>query len=108
VGSRPAGAPVAVRLEGSLGSPVGLKAVAQALAARGRIALVGAVDGDRAHLCFARARGPGANLGNLLRESVALLGGKGGGAPELAQGSGPDAARLDEALAAAASRAGVE
>jgi alanyl-tRNA synthetase len=107
-GIHPAGVPVSARLDGPLGSPAGLKAVAQALAARGRIALVGGVEGDRAHLCFARARGPGANLGNLLRESVALLGGKGGGAPELAQGSGPDAARLDEALAAAASRAGVE
>ena len=78
------------------------------LAARGRIALVGAVNGDRAHLCFARARGPGVNLGERLREAVALLGGKGGGAPELAQGSGPDAVRLDEVLAAAASRAGIE
>ena len=107
-GIHPAGVPVPARLDGPLGSPAGLKAVAQALAARGRIALVGGVEGDRAHLCFARARGPGVNLGNLLRESVALLGGKGGGAPELAQGSGPDAARLDEALAAAASRAGVE
>ncbi len=108
VGCRPAGAPVAVRLEGSLGSPAGLKAVAQALAARGRIALVGGVEEDRAHLCFARARGPGVHLGELLRESAETLGGKGGGAPELAQGSGPDAVRLDEALAAAASRAGVE
>ena len=36
------------------------------------------------------ARGPGVHLGEILRESVALLGGKGGGAPELAQGSGPD------------------
>ena len=106
-GIHPAGVPVAAKLDGPLGLPAGLKAVAQALAARGRIALVGGVEGDRAHLCFARARGPGVNLGNLLRGSVALLGGKGGGAPELAQGSGPDAARLDEALAVAASRAGV-
>ncbi len=107
-GIHPAGVPVSARLSGPMGSPAGLKAVAQALAARGRIALVGAVDGERAHLCFARARGPGVNLGELLRQSVALLGGKGGGAPELAQGSGPDPVRLDEALAVAASRAGVE
>jgi len=100
----PAGAPVAVRLEGALGSPAGMKAVAQALAARGRVALLGGVDGERAHLCFARPRGPGAHLGELLRESATLLGGKGGGAPDLAQGSGPARERLDEALTAAAAR----
>ena len=105
-GTHPAGAPLSVRLDGALGSPAGLKAVAQSLAARGRVALVGGVDGGRAHLCFARARGPGVHLGELLRESAAFLGGKGGGAPELAQGSGPDGARLDEALAAAAARLG--
>ena len=98
------GAPVAVRLEGALGSPRRLKAVAQALAARGRVALLGGVEGERAHLCFARPRGPGAHLGELLRESAALLGGKGGGAPDLAQGSGPARERLDEALVAAAAR----
>ena len=105
-GIHPAGVPLSVRLDGALGSPAGLKAVAQSLAARGRVALVGGVDGGRAHLCFARARGPGVHLGELLRESAALLGGKGGGAPELAQGSGPDGSRLDEALAAAAASLG--
>jgi alanyl-tRNA synthetase len=97
---------VSARLDGALGSPAGIKAVAQAIASRGRIALVAGVEGERAHLCFARARGPGVHLGEILRESAALLGGKGGGAPELAQGSGPDGARLDEALAAAVVRAG--
>jgi len=33
-----------------------------------------------------------------------LLGGKGGGSPDLSQGSGPAVDRLDDALAAAASR----
>jgi len=105
-GTAAAPAPVVARLDGSLGSPAGLKAVGQALASRGRTALLGGLEGGRAHLCFARARGPGAHLGELLRESAALLGGKGGGAPDLAQGSGPDAGRLDEALAAAAAHAG--
>ena len=105
-GSHTAGTPVVARLEGALGSAAGLKAVAQGLAARGRTCLLGAVDGGRAHLCFARARGPGVHLGELLRESVGLLGGKGGGAPDLAQGSGPSVDRLDEALAAGALRTG--
>ncbi|MGA8890703.1 MAG: DHHA1 domain-containing protein, partial [Anaeromyxobacteraceae bacterium] len=55
-------------------------------------------------LCFARPRGAGPHLGELLREAAALVGGKGGGAPDLAQGSGPSRERLDEALAAAAAR----
>lgn len=84
-----------------------LRAVAQALAARGRTALLGARAGDRAWLCFARPRGAGGpDLAALLREAAALLGGKGGGAPELAQGGGPRAERLGEALALARERVG--
>jgi alanyl-tRNA synthetase len=101
----PAG-PVASRPAEPLASPAGLKAVAQALAARGRVALLGCVEGGRAHLCFARPRGAGPHVGEMLRESVAIVGGKGGGSPDLAQGSGPELGRLEEALAAAAMRAG--
>ena len=103
-GSRPAGLPLAARIEGLLCTAAGLRAVAQALAGRGRVALVGGIDGDRAHLCFARPRGTGAHLGDVLREVVAALGGKGGGSADLAQGSGPAVERLDEALASAAAR----
>lgn len=78
-----------------------LRAVAQALAARGRLALLGARGEGRALLCFARPKGPGPELGALLRQAVALLGGKGGGAPELAQGGGPEVEKLGEALALA-------
>jgi len=89
---------VASRLEPPLAAPVGLRAVAQALAARGRVALLAGVDEGRASLCFARPRGPGPHLGDLVREAAALLGGKGGGAPDLAQGGGPGADRIGEAL----------
>jgi alanyl-tRNA synthetase len=65
------------------------------------MALLGGIEGDRAQLCFARPRGPGPNLGAALREAVALLEGKGGGSPELAQGGGPRADGLDAALARA-------
>jgi alanyl-tRNA synthetase len=37
--------------------------------------------------------------GKLIQEMAPLVGGKGGGRPDLAQGGGPDASRLDEALA---------
>uniref|UniRef100_UPI001F599E88 DHHA1 domain-containing protein n=2 Tax=unclassified Anaeromyxobacter TaxID=2620896 RepID=UPI001F599E88 len=72
-----------------------------ALAARGRVALVGAVEEGRAHLAFARPRGEGPHLGELVRAAAAALSGKGGGAPDLAQGSGPDGSRLEAALAEA-------
>ncbi|TMA22474.1 MAG: hypothetical protein E6J88_14220 [Deltaproteobacteria bacterium] len=42
-------------------------------------------------------------MGTLLKEALAILGGKGGGGPEFAQGSG-DPARLDDALALAAGK----
>jgi alanyl-tRNA synthetase len=41
-------------------------------------------------------------MGELVRAAAAALGGKGGGAPDAAQGSGPEVAALDAALEAAA------
>ena len=41
----------------------------------------------------------GAHAGNLVKEASSLLGGRGGGRPNTAQGGGKDSARLDEALA---------
>jgi alanyl-tRNA synthetase len=39
------------------------------------------------------------HAGKLMQEVAPIVGGKGGGRPDLAQGGGPDASRLDEALA---------
>jgi alanyl-tRNA synthetase len=86
------------------GAAAWLRGVAGGLAARGRTALLGAVEDGRGLLCFARPKGPGPAMGELLGEAVAVLGGKGGGAPDLAQGGGPDGARLEAALDAAAAR----
>jgi alanyl-tRNA synthetase len=95
-----AGAPVVAKVErASLA-----RALASAVADRGAVALVAAVEDGRAHLCFARPKGAaGPSMNELLREAVALLGGKGGGSADLAQGSG-DPAHLDEALSAARAR----
>jgi alanyl-tRNA synthetase len=40
----------------------------------------------------------GANSGDLVREMSRVVGGGGGGRPELAQGGGPDAVKIDKAL----------
>jgi alanyl-tRNA synthetase len=93
------------------GAPAYLKALAQALAGRGKVALLGASEEGRAHLCFVRPRGDGPglpNMGDALRAAVALLGGKGGGAPDAAQGSGPAIGMLEAALAEAEARAGAK
>ena len=80
------------------------RAVAAAVAERGAIALVGAIEDGRAHLCFARPRGAtGRGMNDLLEVALEVLGGKGGGSADFAQGSGPPD-RLDEALAAARAR----
>ena len=86
------------------GAAAWLKAVGQALAGRGRVALLGAVEEGRAHLGFTRPRGEGPHLGQALQAAVSLLGGKGGGAPDAAQGSGPAIGMLEAALGEAARR----
>jgi alanyl-tRNA synthetase len=79
------------------------RSIAQAISSAGRIALIASIEDGRAHLCFARPKGEGPAMGPLLKEALAVLGGKGGGNPDFAQGSG-DPARLDEALGIARSR----
>lgn len=92
--------PVVAELAPPAGPAAGwLRAVAAALAGKGRVAVLGAREGERGVLCFARPRGPGPSAGEAIRAAAALLGGKGGGSPELAQGGGA-AGRLAEALEA--------
>jgi len=85
------------------GAAAFVRGVAQALAARGRSGYLAAVEDGRAHLAFARPKGgAGAPMGERLKAAVAALGGKGGGAPDFAQGSGPATADLPAVLAKAA------
>jgi alanyl-tRNA synthetase len=67
------------------------------------VALLGSRSGGAARLVFARSQSLSQNMGQLLSEACSLLGGRGGGKPDLAQGGGPAAERLDEALLRAAS-----
>jgi len=75
--------------------------LAQRLAARpGLVALLG-VRADKAQLIFARAADRTVDVNVLLKAAVAVVGGRGGGTPALAQGGGPEVAKLEEALAVA-------
>lgn len=94
----PAGPIRAVLTSPAPGAPAFLKAVGLALAAQGRLALLGAVEDGRAHLAFVRPKGAGPHLGELVRGAAASLGGKGGGSPDAAQGSGPEVAKLEAVL----------
>jgi alanyl-tRNA synthetase len=80
------------------------RAVAQAIAQQGGIALLAALEDGRAHLVFAKPKGAaGPAMGALLKEALDLLGGKGGGGPDFAQGSGAPE-KVDDALALASHR----
>jgi len=61
------------------------------------VALVG-VKGKPATFYFAQTPGGAADMGALLKQTVARFGGKGGGARDFAQGGGVDEGHLEEAL----------
>jgi alanyl-tRNA synthetase len=44
----------------------------------------------------------GVKAGDIVRETAAIVDGRGGGRPDLAEAGGKDAAKLDDALAAVA------
>ena len=66
------------------------------------VALLAAKDAGAARLVFARSGSLTQNMGQLLAEACQILGGRGGGKPDLAQGGGPESQRLDEAIERAA------
>jgi alanyl-tRNA synthetase len=68
------------------------------------VALLGAASEGAARLVFARSGSLTSNMGQLLSEACQLVGGRGGGRPELAQGGGPDASQLEAALKQAMNR----
>jgi alanyl-tRNA synthetase len=81
-----------------------LRRLAAALAAHaGTVALLGSLGEGGVRLVFARSADTNADMNALMREACRMLGGRGGGRPELAQGGGPHAEKLTEALEAAAS-----
>ena len=61
------------------------------------VALIGG-KGKPAALFFAQSAGGTTDMGSILKQTVAKMGGKGGGARDFAQGGGLDEASLEEAL----------
>ncbi len=65
---------------------------------------IGAVIGDRPSILVMATQdvvAKGAHAGNMVREAAKVMGGGGGGRPDMAQGGGRDAAKLEDALRAA-------
>ncbi|MFW6382470.1 MAG: alanine--tRNA ligase [Haloferacaceae archaeon] len=74
-----------------------LRATANALVDEGKVAVLGSgVDG--ATFVVAVPDGSGVNAGEVVGRLAAKVGGGGGGPPDFAQGGGPDADALDDAL----------
>ena len=83
--------------------PESLKHLALALISHpGTIALLGSRDKEMARLVFARSEDAPGDMNALMREACAMLDGRGGGKPDLAQGGGKNVEKLDEAIDAAA------
>lgn len=64
----------------------------------GTIALLGSRDKDTARLVFARSADAPGDMSVLMREACAMLDGRGGGKPDMAQGGGKHVEQLDETL----------
>jgi alanyl-tRNA synthetase len=62
------------------------------------IALLASRDKDTARLVFARSADATGDMNALMREACAMLDGRGGGRPDMAQGGGKNVEKLDAAL----------
>jgi alanyl-tRNA synthetase len=68
------------------------------------IALLGSRFEDAARLVFARSDNAEGDMNALMRDACALLNGRGGGRPEMAQGGGHAMEKLEEAIEGAAKK----
>ena len=76
-----------------------LKKLAYALVANPQtIALLGSRDKNTARLVFARSVDAVGDMNALMREACAMLDGRGGGRPDMAQGGGKNVEKLQDAL----------
>ena len=81
--------------------PVVLQKTGTEMVAAGKtVALLASTDGG-VRIVFARSADVTADMGALLRDVIPMVGGKGGGRPDFAQGGGTDAGKVVDCLAAA-------
>jgi alanyl-tRNA synthetase len=81
-----------------------IKLLAQKITAgagRSIVALLGALGGEQPALIFAQTPGGTRDMGALMKETLATLGGRGGGNKDMAQGGAPPGADLERAITAA-------
>lgn len=78
-----------------------LRATANAHVDDGKVAVVGSGADGSASFVVGVPDGVDVNAGQVVSELAARVGGGGGGPPDFAQGGGPDADALDDALDAA-------
>ena len=79
-----------------------LKLLAQKLTRQSAAIALLATESPQPALVFAQSAGQPHDMGALLKETMAKLGGRGGGSKDLAQGGAPKSEGLAAALAAAA------
>ncbi|TEU10367.1 MAG: hypothetical protein E3J21_26565 [Anaerolineales bacterium] len=75
-----------------------LKGLAQRLAEKEACVAFLGLKGDRVQLAFARSANLPYDMSALLKEACQIIGGGGGGRPDMAQGGGPVGDRLEDAL----------
>ena len=91
-----------VRISFTNRDPEEIRILANKIAESGSsVALLGTSDREGAKLVFARSADLNQHLGKLLSEACLIIGGRGGGRPDLAQGGGPLSDKLEEALSLA-------
>jgi len=80
-----------------------LKQLALALIAHSKtVALLGSRDGNTTRLVFARSLDASGDMNSLMHRACVIIGGRGGGRPDMAQGGGHNVNALDQAIEIAA------
>ncbi len=89
---------VRIIVDGGLDPGALQKTAANLVAEAKTIALLAAPAGGQVRLLFGRSPDVDVDMGAVLREAAAVIGGKGGGRPDFAQGAGQDNGKVAECL----------